>query len=113
MNANDYSQNLPFGITLCNSDGIIEYMNDKSKEIFKEDGGEKLVGKNLFDCHSQKSKMQLQDMFAEKKENFYTIQKKGKKKLIYQFPLFEGEKFTGFGEISIVIPEEMPHYIRD
>jgi len=113
MNTIDHSKNLPFAITLCNSDGIITYMNDRSLETFKEDGGEKLIGQNLFDCHSEKSKIQLKEMFKDEKENFYTIQKGGRKKMIYQFPVYSDEQFTGFGEISIVIPEEMPHFNRD
>lgn len=112
MNSKDTAKNLPFALTICNAEGIIEYMNDKSLKTFEEDGGEKLIGQNLFGCHSEQSLKKLKEMFKEEKENIYTIEKKEKKKMIYQFPLYEEDKFSGFGEISIVIPEEMPHFKR-
>ena len=45
--------------------------------------------------------------------NSYTIEKKGIKKLIHQSPWFEDGKPAGLIEISIEIPFELPHFIRD
>ena len=45
--------------------------------------------------------------------NAYTIEKAGVKKLIYQAPWFhDGGVFGGLVELSMVIPMEMPHFIR-
>ena len=44
--------------------------------------------------------------------NSYTIQKNGQKKMIYQTAWKEDGVVAGLVEISMVIPEEMPHYIR-
>ncbi len=46
-------------------------------------------------------------------KNVYTIEKKGKKKLIYQAPWFLDGAFGGLVELSLEIPFEMPHFIRD
>jgi len=43
----------------------------------------------------------------------YTIQKSGVKKLIYQAPWFQEGKYAGFVELSLPIPETMPHFDRD
>jgi hypothetical protein len=34
------------------------------------------------------------------------------KKLIYQTPWYAGGEYAGFVEISLEIPFEMPHFIR-
>ena len=40
------------------------------------------------------------------------IEKKGKKKLIYQIPWYEEGEYMGFVELSMIIPFEMEHKIR-
>ena len=52
-------------------------------------------------------------MFANQRANVYTIEKGGKKKLIYQTPWYKDGQYAGFVELSLVIPAEMPHFIRD
>jgi len=44
--------------------------------------------------------------------NTYTVEKNGVKKLIYQTPWFEDGKVAGMVEFSIVLPTEIPHYVR-
>jgi hypothetical protein len=55
----------------------------------------------------------LKKMMEEQKENVYTIEKHGQKKLIYQHPWYKDGKYAGFVEISLPIPMEMPHFNRD
>jgi len=43
-------------------DGIILEMNDKAIDSFKEDGGEKLIGTNLLNCHPEPARSQLEEM---------------------------------------------------
>ena len=44
--------------------------------------------------------------------NAYTIEKNGLKKMIYQTAWKQDGVVAGLVEISMVIPFEMPHYIR-
>jgi len=37
------------------------------------------------------------------------IEKRGRKKIIYQTPWMDGEIFKGIVELSLEIPFEMPH----
>jgi hypothetical protein len=46
------------------------------------------------------------------KPNAYSIEKKGKKKLIYQAPQIENGEVIGVVELAIEIPFDMPHHIR-
>ena len=100
-------------ITVCNHEGTIVAMNDKSAKTFEKDGGNKLLGTNLFDCHPEPSKTGLRTLMDSQTSNCYTIEKQGKKKLIYQSPWYDDSKFKGFVEISIELPEVMRHFIRD
>ena len=99
-------------ITVCDTTGIILEMNDKSAKTFAEDGGYDLIGKNLFDCHTERSKEILKDLLANKKTNIYTIEKNGVKKLVYQSPWYENDELKGLVEIVMEIPLEIPHFIR-
>ncbi len=103
----------PGAITICDAQGILTDMNDKAAETLQEDGGRALIGKNILDCHPEPSKSKLKGMLEKRESNIYTIEKKGVKKLIYQVPFFTDGKYAGFTELSLEIPFEMPHFVRD
>jgi transcriptional regulator with PAS, ATPase and Fis domain len=100
-------------ITVCDTEGIILELNDAAIEAFHDDGGEQLLGANVLDCHPEQARAQLEQMMATQQANMYTIEKQGKKKLIYQAPWFRDGKYTGFMEILLDIPDDMPHFIRE
>jgi transcriptional regulator with PAS, ATPase and Fis domain len=107
-----WAAELPVAITVCDKDGIIIYMNEKSKKTFAKDGGALLIGKNLYDCHPEPAKSTLKGMMEQQKSNSYTIEKNGIKKLINQTPWFENGEYKGFVELSLEIPFDMPHFVR-
>ncbi len=109
----NWIKEFPSAITVCNTEGTIIEMNNESAETFKKDGGSNLIGQNLIDCHPEPSKSKLKDILKTHSKNVYTIEKNGKKKLIFQSPWFKNGKYMGFVEISQEIPFEMPHFIRD
>ncbi len=108
----DWIMGLDFAITICNLEGEIVYMNSKSQEVFAKWGGGNLIGKSLFNCHSPKSVDTIKRLMSEGKSNTYTIEKGGIKKLIHQTPWYNEGKVAGMVELSIVLPDEMPHHIR-
>ena len=81
-------------------------------EVFKDDGGKNLIGSKLFGCHPEPALTKLKEMLADGSTNVYTIEKEGKKKIIYQTPWFNENVLGGLIEISFNIPDEMPHFIR-
>lgn len=105
-------KNLPFAVTACDIDARIIYMNEKSCATFLKNGVKSLIGNYLFDCHSEKSAAQIRNLLQTGGTNSYTIEKNGLKKLIYQCPWYKDEKIAGLVEISLVIPNEMPHFVR-
>lgn len=107
----NYFQHAPISVTICDKDGKILEMSDKSIATFSKDGNS-LVGNSLLDCHPEPAKTKLLNMLQEHNVNAYTIEKNGIKKLIYQMPWYENDEFAGYIELSMEIPFEMPHYVR-
>lgn len=103
---------LPFAVTVCDLEANIVYMNDKSIATFQKNENESMIGKSLFDCHGQHSADKIRFLLETGETNSYTIEKNGLKKMIYQCPWYKDNKIAGLAEISLVIPMEMPHYIR-
>ena len=108
----DWLKEINAAVTICDNNGIIVYMNDKSEQVFANDGGKNLIGSNLFGCHPEPAITKLKEMLADGSTNVYTIEKDGKKKIIFQSPWFNENAFGGLIEISFNIPDEMPHFIR-
>lgn len=101
-----------FAVTVCDREGIIQYMNRRACDIFAAEGGERLVGSNVLDCHPEPSRSKLRRMLQEGEVNIYTIEKNGVRKLIYQVPWHDNGAYGGFLELSLEIPWEMPHFVR-
>lgn len=107
----EWAERLNCAVTVCDADTKIIYMNEKSKETFAKHGD--IIGQNLLECHSEQSKKKIHELLSTGGKNAYTIEKNGQKKMIYQTAwMKEDGSVGGLVEISMVIPEEMPHYIR-
>jgi len=100
-------------MTVCDRDGIILYLNDRAAEAFQKDGGLELIGRNLLDCHPEPSRTQLAGMLETGERNVYTVERDGKKRLIYQSPWYSNGEYAGFVELALELPPEMPHLVRD
>ena len=103
----------PGAIMVSSKDGIITAMNDQCAENYASDGGYDLLGENAVECHKGISLEKVKRLYENKELNVYTIQKNGRKKFIYQSPYYEDGEFAGFVEMSLPIPDDIPHYNRD
>lgn len=112
MQTGAWTKEFPVAITVCNTEGTILEMNDRSAGIFAKDGGRELVGGNVLDCHPAPARSKLKKILDEQLINCYTIEKNGVRKLIYQAPWYEGEQYMGMVELAIELPGEIPHFIR-
>lgn len=96
-------------VTVCDADMKLLYMNDKSRLSFGETPA---LGSSLVDCHKPGSVKIMQTILDSGKPHTYTITKRGVKKIIWQAPWKEKGKIAGLVEISIEIPETLPHFDR-
>lgn len=104
----DYFKHAEGSVTVCDRDGNIIYMNSKSIATFGD-----MTGKNMFACHNPHSQEKIRMLLATGQTNAYTIEKQGRKKIIYQTPWRnEQGEIMGLIEYSFVIPFDMPHYVR-
>ena len=106
----EWAEHLHCAVTVCDLEGIILYMNAKSRATFASHGD--LIGKNLFACHSEQAQAKIRELMGTDGTNAYTIEKNGVKKVIYQTTWKRNGKVAGMVEISMVVPFEMPHFIR-
>ena len=103
----DFFKEINVSITISDTDGNVVYMNDKAKSVFTD-----MVGKNMMAWHKQSSQDTIKRLIDEKATNVYTIQKGDVRKMIYQTPWYVDGEIKGLIEYSIILPEEMPHYVR-
>ena len=108
-----WAAELPASVTVTDESGTIIAMNARSLAGFAAEGGAALLGTNAFDCHPEPARSKLVELFATRAPNHYTISKGGQKKIIHQLPWYRSGRFAGFVEISIPIPDDLPHFNRD
>ncbi|MBG0786689.1 MAG: PAS domain S-box protein [Anaerolineaceae bacterium] len=113
MKNETWFEHFPGAITVTDENAIIIAMNAKSAETFKGSGGRDLIGQSVIDCHPPDVQDKVRELYGDCEPNTYTIEKNGKKKLIYQAPYFEDGELKGVVELSLPLPDEMPHFKRD
>ena len=109
----EWAMECPAAITVTDADGVIVEMNARSLESFARDGGAALLGTHVLDCHPEPARTKTTRLYEVRQPNHYTIRKNGRRKIIHQLPWYRKGAFAGFVEISIPIPDELPHFDRD
>ncbi|MCC8113615.1 MAG: PAS domain-containing protein [Bacteroidales bacterium] len=109
--ARDWMQCIGCAVTICDSAGVILYMNDRARDTYRKHGN--LIGASLFDCHGERSTGIIRRLLATGETNTYTVLKHGIRKLIFQSPWRRDGQIAGLVEISIPLPANMAHYDRD
>lgn len=79
-------------IVICDLDHTIIYMNKVAKERYAKWGGEALLGKNLLDCHNERSREMINkvvDWFKASKDHnlVYTFYNPKENKDVYMVAL--------------------------
>ena len=105
-------ESVGLAVTVTDERGVIVAMNAAATRTFAADGGAELVGRNVLDCHPEAARARLAGMLASASANHYTISKGGQRKIIHQVPYFADGVFAGLIELSIPIPDELPHFDR-
>lgn len=106
----DWAREMDCAITVCDVNADIIYMNDASRRINSPDAD--IIGHNLRQYHPPRAIAIIDRLLREGGYNAYTISKRGQRKLIYQAAWRQHGQIAGLVEISMVIPDQMPHYVR-
>ena len=99
--------------TVCDCHGVCLYLNERAAQVFAKDGGRSMIGQSLLDCHPEPARSRFAAQLATPAPNSYTIEKGGVRKLIHQIPWYKDGVFSGVVELSFVLPETLPHFVRD
>lgn len=108
----NWVKEFPGPVTICDTEGIILEMNDQAEKLFEDEGGRKLIGSNMLDCHPDSAREKIEEMLETKVANIYTAEENGVKTLFYQSPWYKDGEFAGIVELELEIPFEMPHIVR-
>lgn len=100
-------------ITVVDNNFVVLYMNSKAISAFEKYGGRELLGKGLKDCHNERSMAIMCNILETGEPHTYTIEKGGIKKLVHQAPWKKDGAIAGLVELSIEIPWELEHFVRD
>lgn len=84
-------------VVICDMEHTIIYMNPSAEEEYKNDGGKKLIGSNLLNCHSPYAKeriLQVVEWFKKGKDNniIFTFHSDKENKDIYMVALRNEKK---------------------
>ncbi len=112
MAENDWVRQFPGAVMVCDENGTIIEMNDRSVRTYESHGGRALLGNDILACHPEPARSKLAALMDGRRTNAYTIEKNGQKKFIYQAPWFRDGRYAGFVEISMEIPSDLPHFVR-
>lgn len=106
----DYLEHVAFAATVCDKDGVVLYQNALS---LKREGN--AVGKNLFNCHKEKSNEIIRHILETGEGNTYQIIRHGHRRMIQQTPWYEepSGEVAGLVEIVLDLPDEYPTFDRD
>jgi transcriptional regulator with PAS, ATPase and Fis domain len=105
-----WMKEFPAAIVICDAEGRILEMNDKAARTHEQDGGRGLIGSNALDCHPEPARGKMASLLQDGRQNVYTIEKNGIKKMIYQTPWYANGQMSGLIEFSFEIPFDLPHH---
>jgi hypothetical protein len=113
MSSGAWVDEIPAEVMACDADGRILEMNAAADALFTGDGGHGLVSGNVLDCHPAPALDKLKSMLAGQTVNSYFSTENGEKRFFFQSPWYQHGRYSGFVEISFVVPETIPHFIRE
>jgi len=102
----------PGEITVCDSAGTILELNRSAVETFRTQGGKKLIGSNLMDCHPEPARTKLKRVMKNRQINVYTATKGRSREIVLQVPWYRRKKYQGFVEVSLKIHGKIPNVVR-
>jgi transcriptional regulator with PAS, ATPase and Fis domain len=109
---NAWVKELPAEVMVCDTEGIILEMNASAETLLADDGGLSLLGSNVLDCHPEPSRTKLAELMEKQVGNVYYSTEDGKKRFVFQSPWTQDGRYAGFVEISFVVPDDIPHFVR-
>jgi sensor histidine kinase regulating citrate/malate metabolism len=110
----DWIKDVSAAVVICDRKGVLTYLNDAAAAMYAPFGGYALLGKSVMEgCHKQKSSNdKMFEIMETRKPHTYSIERNGIKRLIHQMPHVVNGEVIGIIELAIIVPFEIPHFVR-
>ena len=109
LNNFDWMKDYPAAVTVCDTEGIIIAMNNRSIEQFNKRGGAELIGTSLFDCHPESANTIIHAQLQTHQANIYITENSSSgRKLIQQVPWYKNGIFAGIVETVSPLTGDIP-----
>ena len=92
-------------VTIADQDYQISFMNDRAAVFYAEDGGEKLIGRNLLDCHRDEHKTVIRAAYDRYRAGdltptrYHAQREDGALESIVHIPVMVEGQFRGIAEL--------------
>jgi hypothetical protein len=92
-------------VTIADQDFQISFMNDRATAFYAEDGGAKLIGRNLLDCHRDEHKTVIRAAYDRYRAGdltptrYHAQKEAGAPESIVHIPLMVEGEFRGIAEL--------------
>jgi hypothetical protein len=92
-------------VTIADQDFQISFMNDRATAFYAKDGGAKLIGRNLLDCHRDEHKTVIRAAYARYRAGdltptrYHSQKEAGALESIVHIPLMVEGQFRGIAEL--------------
>ena len=105
-------EEFPGSILVCDSKGVILELNKKAVESHLADGGKKLIGSNMMNCHPEPARNKLKRLMKRRQNNVYTVTKGRSRTIVLQAPWYSNKRYRGFVQVSLKLSGPIPNHIR-
>lgn len=113
MDMPDWVTRFPGSVTVSDDTGTVLYMNEAAIARYGPLGGAANIGTNMLGCHPDGARAKVEEMLATPSLNVYTIEKGGRRSLIYHTTWYSDGQPMGLVELILDLPAAMPHHVRD
>jgi hypothetical protein len=108
-----WAYSFPAEIIVCDTKGLILEMNATAIRFYEKEGGNALIGTNVFSHHSEPSRSQVQELTNLKEKVVYTTEKNGQKTLVTIVPWERNQEYAGFTLLTMLLPISITNINKD
>jgi sensor histidine kinase regulating citrate/malate metabolism len=104
----EWFRDIDAGIVVCDAAGVILSMNESAVRMFRKSGGRDLIGRNILECHPDRTIKQVEELLEKKESYCYMVDIKGSRSMLFLNPWYENEVYGGFVEFIFSLPGDVP-----